>query len=231
LNERTTAANEATAAGVAQAQATGAERGMGPGMAANPIQTATAEGNARATEYQTVWDGLQRANEAQAIADTESRGAGYNQQKIAAISGLQQSLEDRLMEIGGNTAQVQSDIAKAKFGQETNVAQANYAEAVAARNAAAAAANAQASAAAKAAANLPAVDKIRNAIGTQRFNALNTQLTNAYGRAWAGKNPVGATGKPVPPNASDVMAEWLAQGGNKDLLNEATTLAKNTYNK
>lgn len=225
LQQRTTAANEASAAGVAQAEATGAERGMGPGMAVNPIQTATAEGNAQATEYQTTWDNLQRANEAQAIESTKARGAGYDQQRIAAITGLQQSLEDRLMQIGGNTAQVQSDIAKAKFGQETNIAQAKYAEAIAARNAAAQAAASAANAIDK----TPAIDKIRQSLGP-RFDGLMNGLTNAYAEAYTRQNPTGST-KVTKPNASDVMAIWVGQGGGTDVLNEANTVARLLYNK
>lgn len=227
LQQRTAAANEATAAGVAQAQATGAERGMGPGMAVNPLQTATAEGNARATEYQTTWDNLQRANEAQAIADTSARGAGYGSQQVAALQGLQQSLEDRLMQIGGNTAQVQSDIAAAKFGQETNIAQAKYAEAVAARNAAIAAANAKANSADK----IPALDKLRSSLGTQRFNALTNQISKAYGTAYGDTNPATATGTRKEPTIGAIVDRWVNAGGNRDLLNEARTIAERLYGK
>jgi hypothetical protein len=227
LQQRTQAATGAMEAGVAQAQATGAERGAGPGMAANPIQTATAEGNARATEYQTTWDNLQRVNQSQAEQDTRTRGEGYGYQQVAAIQDLQRSLEDRLMQIGGNTAQVQSDIAAAKFGQETNVAQAKYAEAVAARNAAIAAANAKASAADK----LPALDKLRNSLGSQRFNALTNQLSKAYGTAYGDTNPATATGTRKEPTIGAIVDRWVNAGGNRDLVNEARTIAEQLYGK
>jgi uncharacterized protein YoaH (UPF0181 family) len=231
LAERMAAENAATAEGVAQAQETGAERGMGPGMAVNPIQSAMAEGQSQANAAATVWEGLQRANESQALEDTRTRQAGYGYQEVAATQALQDALNERLMGLEGSKAGVLGDLAQAKFGVQQNVAQAKYQEAVAARNAAASAA----AAAARAASNIPAVDKVRNSIGSQRFNALTNQLNSAYARALAGKNPIdpvtGKQGKMQMPNASDVLAEWINVGGNRDLINEATTIAKNIYNK
>lgn len=147
LADRMAAENAATAAGVAQAEATGAERGMGPGMAVNPIQAAQAEGQSQANAAQTVWEGLQGANQSQALADTRLRQQGFDYQQVAAMQDLQNSLENRLMDLSGQSAGVQSDLAKARLGVEQNVAQAKYSEALAARQAAAAAA---------AAANAPA---------------------------------------------------------------------------
>lgn len=226
--ERAAAGQKAMEAGTAQAIATGAERGLGPEMAVSPITTATAESDARAKEYETTWQNLQRANQAQAVADVDARTEGYNYQKVAAIQDLTRSLEDRLMQLGGNTAQVQSDIAAAKYEQEQNVAQANYAQAVAAQQAAARAASAQAAAAAKAAANVPEVDKIRTSLGTSAFNTLVDELNDAYGRAYAGSNPVGST-RTAYPKPADVVAEWINKGGNRDLLNQARTIADKAY--
>lgn len=143
LAARTAEARTGAAAGVAQAQATGAERGGGPAMATSPVQVAAEEGIARSNEYQTTWEALQNANKQQAIVDTQSRQAGYGQQEIGAVRQLAQNLEDKLLAIGGNTAQVQSDIAKAKIGAIQNVANANYSETMA-RQAAAARASAPA---------------------------------------------------------------------------------------
>lgn len=151
LAARTAEARTGAAAGVAQAQATGAERGGGPAMATSPVQTAAEEGIARSNEYQTTWEALQNANKQQAIVDTQSRQAGYGQQEIGAVRQLAQNLEDKLLAIGGNTAQVQSDIAKAKIGAVQNVANANYSEIQAKQAAAARAAASAASTAAKAA--------------------------------------------------------------------------------
>lgn len=157
LAARTAEARQGAAAGIAQAEATGAERGAGPGMAVNPISVATQEGVDRSNAYQTTWQALQEANKQQAVTDVGTRQAGYGQQQVGALKQLSQNLEDRLMEIGGNTAQVQSDIAKAKIGGIQNVAQANYSETQAAKAAQqrAAAAAAAASAKAKADANKP----------------------------------------------------------------------------
>lgn len=229
--QRFAAENAATAQGVAQAEATGAERGMGPGMAVNPIQAAQAEGQAQAGAAQTVWEGLMRANEAQQMQDTRNRQAGYGYQEVAANQALMDSLNERLMGLEESKAGVLGDVAQAKFGVAQNVAQARYQEAVAARNAAASAAAAKAAAAA----NVPAADRLRNQLGPQRFNALTNQMNTAYTRAYNAKNPVdpvtGKMNKVQMPNASDVLSAWIAGGGNRDLVNEAKTLSSLLYNK
>lgn len=167
LANRTAEVRSATAAGEAQAAATGAERGQGPAMAVNPIAVAAEQGIARSNEYQTTWQALQEANQQQAQTDITTRGAGYGQQEAGAIQQLAQGLEDKLIQLAGNTAQVQSDIAAARIAGQQTVAQANYgeiqtakqqqaalAQAKVAANARIAAANA-AAAAKKAAANAP----------------------------------------------------------------------------
>lgn len=153
LAARTAEARQGAAAGVAASQAAGAERGNGPAMNTNPVQTAAEEGIARSNAYQTTWEALQNANKDQAVVNTQTRQAGYGQQQVGAIQQLARNLEDRLMEIGGNTAQVQADIAKAKIGAKQTVANANYQERQTAKQQAAAASAAAARAAA--AANKP----------------------------------------------------------------------------
>ena len=231
LAQRMAAENAATAQGVAQAEATGAERGMGPGMAVNPIQAAMAEGQSQANAAATNWEGLMRANEAQALQDTRNRQAGYGYQEVAANQALMDSFNERLMGLEESKAGVLGDLAGAKFGVAQNVAQAKYQEAVAARNAAASAAAAQAAAAA----NVPAADRLRNQLGSQRFNALTNQMNTAYTRAYNAKNPVnpvtGEMNKVQMPNASDVLSAWIAGGGNRDLVSEAKTLSSLLYNK
>jgi hypothetical protein len=115
-------------------------------MAVNPISVATQEGVDRSNAYQTTWEALQNANQQQSQVDITNRQAGYGQQQVGALQQLQQNLENKLLEIGGNTAQVQSDIAKAKIGMTQDVAKANYNEIQAAKEAAARLAAAQAKA-------------------------------------------------------------------------------------
>lgn len=124
--QRTAEARTAQAAGE-QAQAQIAtERGAGPEMAGSPTATATEEGIARSNEYQTTWEALQNVTQQQLQADISARGAGYGQQEVGAIQQLAASLEDKLMQIGGNAAQVQADIASAKIAAQQQVAQASY---------------------------------------------------------------------------------------------------------
>lgn len=217
LDSRVAEQRAAAEAGVAQAEATGAERGAGPGMATNPIQTATTEGINQANAYQTTWENLQRANQAQAVEDTRSRAEGYNYQQVAALQGLQQSLEDKLMQIGGNTAQVQSDIAKAKFGQETNIAQAKYGEAVAAKNAAASAAAAAARAAAKPKTYSRDIygfqSKVNDKVGSaSAYSDLAASVDAAYAEAAAKLSP-SQKAKGTAPKPSQVLQQWRSMGG------------------
>jgi hypothetical protein len=126
LAARTAEARTAQSAGEAQAAETATERGAGPEMAGSPTATATEEGIARSNEYATTWQALQNATQQQMQADISARGAGYGQQEVGAIQQLAQSLEDRLLAIGGNTAQVQADIAAARISGQQQVAQASY---------------------------------------------------------------------------------------------------------
>jgi hypothetical protein len=225
LAARTAEARQGAAAGAAQAAVTGAERGGGDAMVASPVQQAVDESIGRSNEYATTWQALQAANEQQAQADISARGAGYGQQQVGAIQQLAQGLEDRLLEIGGNTAQVQSDIAQAKFAQETNIAQANYAEALASQRAAAAAA-----AKANTPAKQTALEKVRESLEPGQFDAIAAQLNSAYARAYAGANPAGYTGAGKEPSVAAVMAEWAIKG-NKNLIAQARTIAETIYGK
>jgi hypothetical protein len=220
LASRTAEARAGAAAGTQQAMATGAERGGGEAMAVNPISVAAEEGIARSNEYATTWQALQQANQQQAQADLSARGAGYGQQEVGAIQQLAQNLEDRLLAIGGNTAQVQSDIAQAKFSQQREIQGVKFQISEQARAAAEAA---RAAAAAK-----PSYGKdlfgLQKQMGDngQDFNAMMASVDAAYTSAWDLKNPrVGdiPVSKTVnPPKAADVKASWIANGGDPALL-------------
>lgn len=229
LAARTAEARQGAAAGVAQAEATGAERGAGPGMAVNPISVATEEGIGRSNAYQTTWQALQEANKQQAITDVGTRQAGYGQQQVGALKQLQQNLEDRLMEIGGNTAQVQSDIAKAKIGATENVAQANYAEMAAQK-----AAQQRAAAAAAAAANKTSkgiqgwyeraakagIDpaQLEGSISTA-YEQVKKELSKGWDTTLSGKPPV--------PTKQQVLNKWNQINGGGNPL--ATEYVNNYY--
>jgi hypothetical protein len=217
LAARTAEARAGAAAGTAQAAATGAERGGGPEMAVNPVQVAAEEGIARSNEYATTWQALQAANEQQAQADISARGAGYGQQEVGAIQQLAQNLEDRLLAIGGNTAQVKSDIAQAEFGQRKDIQEVKFQLSEQAK------ADAKAAAAAKPSysKDLFGLQKLMSDSG-QDFNSMMSGVDAAYTAAWNAKNPsVGGIpqSKTVSaPKAADVKAAWIAAGGNSALL-------------
>jgi len=217
LAARTAESRSGAAAGIAQAEATGAERGAGPGMAVNPLQVATQEGIDQSKAYQQTWEGLMKANQMQAVSDTATRQTGFGYQQAQAVADLQNSLEDRLLTLSGNKAQVKSDIAQAKYQAQQQVREAKYNEALAAADRARQAASA-------AAANKGGYDK--GVLGVQQkaaergvnFTALRKQLDEAYNTAWAAKNPDGGATRAVSsPKKADVLAAWnqanAGQGG------------------
>lgn len=222
LAARTAEARTGAAAGVAQAQATGAERGGGPAMATSPVQTAAETGIARSNEYQTTWEALQNANKQQAIVDTQTRQAGYGQQEIGAVRQLAQNLEDKLLAIGGNTAQVQSDIAKAKIGATQTVANANYSEIQAQRAAAA-----RAAASASAAANKPKTYPKTLAGMTSYINdiAPSAKDANAFMDSLATTESDAVAGNKTPGQAYQM---WLAT--HNTYPTEYKTKAKEYFN-
>lgn len=217
LAARTAEARAGSAAGVAQAAATGAERGAGPGMAVNPIQTATEEGIGQSNAYQQTWEGLMKANQMQAVQDTATRQTGFGFQQAQAVADLQNSLEDRLLALSGNKAQVKSDIAQAKYQAQQQVREAKYNEALAAADRARQAAAAAASAKQDYSKGVLGVQEKAAARGVN-FTALRKQLDDAYNAAWAAKNPDGGATRAVSsPKKADVLAAWnqanSGQGG------------------
>lgn len=208
LAARTAEARAGSAAGVAQAAATGAERGAGPGMAVNPIQTATEEGIGQSNAYQQTWEGLMRANQMQAVQDTATRQTGFGFQQAQAVADLQKSLEDRLLTLSGNKAQVQSDIAQAKYSAQQKVREAKYGEALAAAERSRQAAAAAAAAKNSFAPGIQGVQQKAQRAGVN-FNELDAKLTEAYNSAFATLNPDGgATRALQKPTKAEIMAAW-----------------------
>jgi hypothetical protein len=213
LASRTAEARAGSAAGTAQAAVTGAERGGGPEMAVNPIQVAAEEGIARSNEYATTWQALQQANQQQAMTDISARGAGYGQQEVGAIQQLAQNLEDRLLAIGGNTAQVQSDIAQAKFSQEKEIQGVKFQLSEQAKQAA--------QAAAAAASRAPSYSRDSYGLAKRMsdsgldFNTVANGLTEAYGAVYDELNPnAGLPGaRFVEPKKAQILQAWTRLNG------------------
>lgn len=209
---RVASEKEALAAGLAQAKATGAERGLGPEMAVNPITTATAESQSRANEYQTTWENLQRVNQAQATADVSARTEGYNYQQVAALKDLQNSLENRLMELSGQTANVQSQAAQAQLGVEQNIANAKYSNAVAAQQAAAAAAAAASKPKTYSATISGFSSKVNDKLGSNAYAGLLSAYDSAYSAATK-KLTQTQQMKGTQPTKAQVLAAYRSMPG------------------
>lgn len=135
LAARTAQQRSETAAGVAQAEATGAERGAGPGMAVNPISVAAEEGISNANAIMSNWQGLMQANQAQAQIDVNNRQTGYGQQQVGALATLSKNFEATMSELGGQEAQLKSQIAAAKIAAQDAYAAGDAAAAAAAQKA------------------------------------------------------------------------------------------------
>lgn len=104
---------------------TGAQRGNGPvGSGPNQVDMAAERSIGRSNEYQTTWEALMNANKMQAQQNASDQTASYGQQQATALTALQRDLETRLLQIGSNTASVQSDIAKAQLAAQQDAANA-----------------------------------------------------------------------------------------------------------
>jgi hypothetical protein len=230
LAARTAEARAGSAAGVAQAAATGAERGAGPGMAVNPIQVATEEGIGQSNAYQQTWEGLMKANQMQAVQDTATRQTGFGFQQAQAVADLQKSLEDRLLTLSGNKAQVQSDIAQAKYSAQQQVREAKYGEAMAAAERSRQAAAAAAAAKDTFAPGIQGIQQKAQKSGVD-FNGLQAGLSEAYDAAFAKLNPDGGATRAVQkPSKAEVMAAWTQfNAGNSSAISLANDLAGLLY--
>ena len=135
LAARTTQQRSETAAGVAQAVATGAERGGGEAMAVNPISVAAEQGISNANAIMTNWQGLMQANQSQAVVDAANRGTGYGQQQVAAMDTLSKRFEATMADLGSQEAQLKSQIAAATQAAKDAYAAGDAAAAAAAEKA------------------------------------------------------------------------------------------------
>jgi hypothetical protein len=106
----------------AQGQAqVGTDRGNGPAGGPSQVDVTAQQGVNQSNEYQTTWEALMNANKMQAQQDASNANLSYGQQQNTALTGLQRNLEAKLADISGNTASVQSDIAKAKLAANQNL--------------------------------------------------------------------------------------------------------------
>ena len=238
LATRTAEQRAAQAAGAAQAAVTGAERGTGPALQGSPTATATEEAIGQSNAIQTNWEGLMGAQESNALTDIMNRDAGYGQQEVAATNQMAQNLQDALMGIEGQQANIQSQIAQAKVARDQAIAN-NEADAAAAANKVlgelrlqelknqgqmdVATLKANATLAAKrlsgggsgAAPKVPASEQIKaraDLLGPTVFQQIQASAGDAYNQAFATLNPnADAPGAKIKtPSAADVKAAWQA---------------------
>jgi hypothetical protein len=199
-------------------------------MAVNPIQTATEEGIGQSNAYQQTWEGLMKANQMQAVQDTATRQTGFGYQQAQAVQDLQNSLEDRLLTLSGNKAQVESDIAQAKYAAQQQVREAKYNEALAAAERARQAAAAAAAAKSSFAPGIAGIQEKALKSGVN-FSELQAKLTEAYNSAWATANPDGgATRATKEPSKAAIMAAWNNfNAGNSSSIGLTNELASLLY--
>jgi hypothetical protein len=213
LAARTAEARRGVQAGQQGAATAAAEMGTAgqPAPATSLTALAAEEGIADANAYQTTWSALQNVMSQQAQNDVQSAIQGYDYQQTAALEALRQDLENRLMDIEGNMAGTQSQLAQAQLEGRQTVANAKYAEALQRQQAAASLAAAQASAANR----RPSYSS--DAFGLQQramdagidYNAVQTSVNDAYNSAYAVLNPPGST-KVTTPKKSDILNAWNA---------------------
>jgi hypothetical protein len=146
LAARTAEARMGVQAGQQGAATAAAEMGTAgqPAPATSLTAQAAEEGIADSNAYQTTWSALQNVMSQQAQNDVQSAIQGYDYQQTAALEALRQDLENRLMDIEGNMAGTQSQLAQAQIEGRQGVANAKYGEALQRQQDAAALAAAQA---------------------------------------------------------------------------------------
>jgi hypothetical protein len=224
LAARTAEVRQAQQAGQAQQAVTAGERGNGPApMMGNTAAARAAEqGIARSNQYQTIWEGLQGANQQQALQDIQNRGAGYGQQELQANTALQRGLSNDLSGLAGQYATVQSDMAKAQGASNQRVLNAYYSQAQAA-TAAERAKGLAAYRASLAAQNRP-VTYTNDAVGWSQKAydyGLNPEvIANAIDRMAAYENTLlegqtDSSGRPLQASKADIKARWQRTFGNK----------------
>lgn len=232
-------------AGVAGAQAAGAERGNGPAMVNNPITAAADAANASANATLTNWQGLMQAEQAQTVKDVENRGAGYTQQKLGALAQLSRNFEDTLSQFAGQDAQLKSQMAQSKLDQQAAMANNDFEAAQAANKQTAAlqlqdlknqglmdvatlkAKVALARGTGSAKPNLKGIEALmQKAVDTNvDFIDVQKSVQDAYNTAYATKN-IDPTKSGKAPSAQEVKAAWYAlNGGSPQNMTKKTPVA------
>jgi len=130
LAERTAAARTGMEQTAQSAQAAGMERGGGPAgnFAASPVAVAGERGIADSNAFATIWEGQQRAVNAQTIQNLANAQEGYGFQQVQANQQLQGSLENTLNQLAGQEVGVRQELAQAIVGGQSRVAEAGYNE-------------------------------------------------------------------------------------------------------
>lgn len=111
------------------------ERGGGPmgNLNASPAAVASERAVGDIGAYGTIFEGQQRAIQAQTQQDIEAGIRGLGQQELFANQALQRSLEDTLNQLSGQETGIRGELAGAVVGAQGQVAQANYNEILAER--------------------------------------------------------------------------------------------------
>lgn len=140
LATRTAAARTGMAQTAQAAQDAGMERGGGPAgnPMASPVAIAGERGIADSNAFATVFEGQQRAINAQTIQNLQAANTGFGFQQVEANMNLKRSLEGTLNQLSGQEAGVRQDIAQARLAGRGKVREANYNETMSAQAARAA---------------------------------------------------------------------------------------------
>lgn len=106
------------------------ERGGGPmgNLAASPANVAAERGIADINAYQQIFQGQQGAIQQQTQQDLQAALRGLGFQQTEANRGLQRSLEDTLLGLSGQEANIRGELAGAKIAGRQQARQANYQE-------------------------------------------------------------------------------------------------------
>jgi hypothetical protein len=188
------------------------ERGGGPvgNLAASPVAVEAERGIGRQNALQTIFAGQQGAIQQQTIQNLAAAQQGYGQQRLGAEANLNRSLEDVLLGLSGQEANVRGDLAAAKIAGRQTVRQANYQQLMDK-----AAQEAQLRAAQASAANQPKsyssgitgiIERISDQAGPASGNAFSQSIADIMSGAGSANGVGKAT---APTSISDALSRWI----------------------
>lgn len=191
------------------------ERGGGPmgNLMASPAAVAAERGIGDIGKYSAIWEGMQGAIGQQTQQNLQANLAALGQTQAQADQQLQRNLQDYMLGLSGQEADVRTSLAEAVYGGRQNVRQANYNEILARQEAARQAALAAQEAAQEAANESPEFSKGTQGILEKIAYETSPESADAFSSSIDSIIIGGDTQPPLAPqpptSLSEALARWI----------------------